>query len=140
MTERAKLFDAATLPINKPRDEYHPEDCECDYGEQIKSTLGNWEPKSYSTGSGHKKDCPSHHRWERNGRSWRTPENVKPFEFTKEAAEILVGLRHTPESIPGQAKEFLKNLEGKFNQYGDSTYISKHEISYLRSLKERYLL
>lgn len=139
MTERPKLYDASLLPTNKPRDEYHPDDCICDYGTQVKNALNNWEPKCYPTGSGHKIDCLSHERWESNGRSWRTLDNVKPFEFTQEAIEITAALDNSPKTLPTIPREFLKNIRAKIDQYQDRTFVSKHEISFLRQLKERYL-
>lgn len=60
------------------------------------------------------------------------------FQFTAEAATIVNILEDHTESMKEHEADFVTDMSERLDKYGDECFVSEKQISWLRSLQERY--
>jgi hypothetical protein len=61
------------------------------------------------------------------------------FEFTKEAQTLVNILSDYSDQMELHESGFVESLQERFDRYGDETFVSEKQISWLRSLETRYV-
>lgn len=60
------------------------------------------------------------------------------FRYTTEAEDLLGDLCQVVEQLRPNAREFVYDMVDRFEMYGDHTFVSTKQLSWLRSLHAQY--